>query len=206
MGGSYDVVTDISEIARLNEQLNERLSTVFRFGESRVIAYPSGRQQGTVLFESPAGDRVRAWSSRLLKGMHMNFVHEGEPGSGSAIGIMVQLSFPAENYNRRPAGVFIKDRAGKASIAHRGKLTKGKGGLRIASVLREFESLTVEANDDGRVLSVIVISDMENPTLADRLWAFAEKARDVAIRLGQDRQCGTLRAGGPSSHFNLGRP
>lgn len=186
MSDTFEVVTDVGEIARLNKRLGQQLSKTFRFKEAREITYPSGHQPGTVYFESTSGTGVRAWSPRAEPDKLMNLVLSGEPRSSKWIEITVQLNFPAGTYNRRRAGAFVKDASGEVFIAHRGKLTKGKAGLPKAQVFREFAPWTVEAEDAGKTSTVILISELDDPALADRLWAFAEEAREVATRLGEE--------------------
>lgn len=201
VGDSFSVVTDVNEIARLNQQLGKQLAKTFRFKEAREITYPSGHQPGTVYFESSSGTGVRAWSPRTEPDKLLNFMLAGDPGSTKWIEITVQLNFPAGEYNRRMAGAFVKDSRGEVFIAHRGKLTKGKAGLPKAQVFREFAARTVEAEDAGRVSTVILISELDDPALADRLWAFAEEAREVATRLGEE-----LHGGGGDGSEPPGTP
>lgn len=186
MSDSFSIVTDIGEIAQLNKRLAQSLSKTFRYKEVREITYPAGHQSGTVYFESASGTGVRAWSPRAEPDKLLNFVLSGDPGSSKWIEIAVQLNFPAGTYNRRMAGAFVKDTSGEVFIAHRGKLTKGKAGLPKAQVFREFAPWTVEAEDAGKTSTVILISELDDPALAERLWDFAEEAREVATRLGEE--------------------
>lgn len=186
MSDSFAVVTDVGEIAQLNKRLGQRLGKTFRHKEAREITYPAGHQSGTVYFESSSGTGVRAWSPRTEPDKLLNFVLSADPRSSKWIEITVQLNFPAGTYNRRMAGAFVKDASGEVFIAHRGKLTKGKAGLPKAQVFREFAPWTVEAEDAGKTSTVILISELDDPALADRLWDFAEEAREVATRLGEE--------------------
>jgi hypothetical protein len=182
----FSVVTDVGEIAQLNKQLGQRLRKAFRFKEAREITYPAGHHSGTVYFESSVGTGVRAWSPSIETDKLQNFVLSGDPGTSKWIEITVQLNFPAGTYNRRMAGAFVKDVSGEVFIAHRGKLTKGKAGLPKAQVFREFAPWAVEAEDAGKTSTVILISELDDPEVGDRLWDFAEEAREVATRLGEE--------------------
>ncbi len=201
MSDSFEVVTDIGEIARLNKQLRKQLAKTFRHKETREITYPAGHQAGTVFFESSAGTSVRAWSPHDGPDKLLNLVLVGEPGSTKWIEITVQLNFPAETYNRRLAGAFVRDGQGDIFIAHRGRLTKGKAGLPKDKVFREFASQKVDAEDAGKTSRVILISELDTPALADRLWAFAEEARAVAAKLSEEIRAerDSVAPGGPSS-------
>lgn len=183
---AFEVVTSITEISQLNKQLAKQLRATFRYKERREITYPSGHHSDMVHFEAPTGANVRAWLSHVEPDKLLNYLSSAEPGSNKWIEISVQLNFPAGSYNRRVAGAFVKDRSGDVFVAHRGKLTKGNAGLPKDKVFREFAASTVEADDDGKTSKVILISALKAPDLADQLWGFAEEAREVATRLGEE--------------------
>lgn len=186
MDGAFEVVTDVAEISRLNKQLANRLRAALHYRETREITYPAGHHTGTVYFEASAGTSVRAWSPRIAPDKLLNFVLSADPGSTKWIEIAVQLNFPAGTYNRRMAGAFVRDGSGDIFVAHRGKLTKGNAGLPKDKVFREFAASAVEAADNGKTTRVILIAGLKDPELADRLWEFAEEAREVATRLGEE--------------------
>jgi hypothetical protein len=186
VSSSFEVVTDIAEIARLNKELGQRLSKTFKVKRTREITYPAGHETGTVYFESATGAHVRAWSPSDRSDKLINFLLAGDPAASVWMQIDVQMNFPAGSYNRRMAGAFVTDENGDVLVAHRGKLTKGKAGLPRAKVFREFASRAVEADDQGRTSKVILISALDDPELADRLWEFAVEAREVATRIGAE--------------------
>lgn len=186
MSSSFEVVTDITKIAQLNKALGRRLSETFTVQRTREITYPAGHETGTVYFEAATGDHVRAWSPSDRPDKLINFLLAGDPAATTWMQIDVQLNFPAGSYNRRMAGAFVTDEHGDVFIAHRGKLTKGNAGLLMSKVFREFASRTVEADDGDRTSKVILISALDDPDLADRLWGFAVEAREVATRIGAE--------------------
>ena len=181
--GNFKVVTDIEEISRLNDELNSRLSSAFKVRRTREISYPVGHFLGEVNFESASGSAVRAWAHFKEDGKLINLLLVGDPASSASMQMEVQMNFPADTYNRRMAGAFVTDENGDFLIAHRGKLTKGKSGLKKERVFREFASRTVEAQDQDLTSKVILISALDAPDLADRLWGFAIEAREVATRI-----------------------
>jgi len=185
MERAFEVVTDVDEIASLNEQLAAHLSDTFHFQETREITYPSGHHTGEVYFEDKAGERVRAWAPHTNPDKLVNFILFGQPGGSNWLEITVQLNFPAGVYNRRMAGAFVKDFNGEVFIAHRGKLTKGRAGLQKKAVFGEFASRLIEAIDGPLTSTLILIASLDDPNLADRLCEFAAEAREVATRLGE---------------------
>ena len=187
MDYSFEVVTDVAEIARLNKRLGKQLRKVFRVSQEREITYPSGHFNSTVYFESASGASVRAWSPSSIDNKLRNFLLSGSPTSSHWMEIDVQLNFPAGTYNRKMAGAFVTDSKGDIFVAHRGKLTKGRAGLKKAKVFREFASRTIEAHDGNSSSLLILIAPLDAPELADRLWEFAEEAREVATRIGAEQ-------------------
>ncbi len=204
----FEVVTDVAVISRLNKQLAKQLRATFQYKKSREITYPAGHHTGTVYFEAMTGANVRAWSPHTQPDKLLNFVLSADPESAKWIEISVQLNFPAGNYNRRMAGAFVRDGSGDIFVAHRGKLTKGNAGLPKDKVFREFAASTVEAADNGKTSKLILIAGLKDPELADRLWAFAEEARVVATRLGEelhgDRQNKSSSGPGKRSAIDAG--
>lgn len=183
MSTSFQVVTDIKQIAKLNRQLSQRLRKIFPVKGHREITYPSGHAPGTVYFESSHGSAVRAWSPNEDDSKLCNFILSGDPQSDDWMEITVQLNFPAGEYNRRKAGAFVMDENGDVFVAHRGRLTKGHAGLKMEKVFREFASKTIEAADKETTSKLILITALDDPNLADRLWAFGLEAREIATKL-----------------------
>ncbi|QKH38320.1 hypothetical protein FOC84_26635 [Achromobacter pestifer] len=56
----FEVITDVAEISRLNEQLAKQLHAALHYDETREMASPAGRRTGKVYFEAAAGSSVRA--------------------------------------------------------------------------------------------------------------------------------------------------
>lgn len=94
----------------------------------------------------------------------------------------MQLNFPKKTYSRSYAGAFVRDTSGEVFLAHRGKLTKGKAGLQKNLVLSQFSTCT-EVQDGNQVNRVILIAGLEQPDMIDKLFAFAQEAREVATRI-----------------------
>ena len=186
MSNSFEVVSDIAEIGRLNTELGRQLAKTFRVKRTREITYPSNHHTGTVFFESANGTGVRAWSPYIEDKKLGNFLLSGDPEATEWMQIDVQLNFPSGTYNRLMAGAFVIDENGDIFVAHRGKLTKGKAGLKKAKVFREFAARTIDAKDLGQTSRLILISALDDPALADRMWQFAVEAREAATRIAAE--------------------
>lgn len=187
LNSPFSVVTDIAEIARLNKELGRRLATSFKVRRTREITTPSGHHAGTVYFESAVGNDVRAWSPDSGPIKLTNYLLAGDPAASTWMQINVQINFPAGTYQRRTAGAFVIDEHGVVLVAHRGKLTR-KVGLPKAKVFQRFASLAVEADDNGQTSKVILISSLDDPRVADRLWQFALEAREVATEIASEEE------------------
>lgn len=199
LSSAFRVVTDVADIAKLNRMLGQQLRKIFEFKKTREITYPSGHHSETIFFEKNSGKDVRAWCHYTYDGKLVNTLLVGDPSSQAWMEVEVYLNFPAETYNRRVAGTFVVDEEGSYFVAHRGKLTKGKSGLHKSKVLREFASQTVEAQDNNQKSTVILISSLEDTRLADRLWTFAQEARQVAIKIGAESGSPAITAFAPSN-------
>ena len=59
----------------------------------------------------------------------------------------------------------------------------------------------MKAADSSKTSTVILMSELDDPALAERLWDFAEEAREVATRLGEE-----LYGGGDAGTESLSTP
>ncbi|WP_459703857.1 hypothetical protein [Stutzerimonas marianensis] len=179
----FEVITDPDTIAALNIKFAKIMREAFPYKESREITYPSGHHTGDVYFERDQGHSVRAWSPLGYDpAKHVNHLLFGAPGALDWMELAVQLNFPKESYTRLYAGAFVRDGAGEIFLAHRGKLTKGKAGLRKNLVLSQFSN-SVDAQDGNQTSKVILIAGLDEPDMIDKLFAFAQEAREVATRV-----------------------
>lgn len=183
----FEVVTDIDEIARLNSRLGARLHEAFPYNEQRELTYPSGHLSTLVHFESDTGKKVHGWASKSRSTKFENFLVIGRPGTDEWLEISVQLSFPVGKYHRHVAGAFVKDETGKYFIAHRGRLTKGMGALKVDLVLDQFTSV-MTAKDVKKDRNLILIAELNDPELTEKLFRFALETREVATGLAAQKE------------------
>jgi hypothetical protein len=191
----FTVVTDETEIKKLNHQLRTRLRKVLKHRTNRIVSYPAGQFVRPVYFESVTGSKVRALAAFDEETKFVNFCMTGDPSTNTAMLIDVQLNFPLGAYNKRMAGAFVRDRNNEVFIAHRGKLTRGRAAMHQADVLNEFASMTIEAQDGKSTSRLILISSLKALDLVDRLWAFAAETREVATKLASAATVGGAPVG-----------
>lgn len=179
----FEIITDPKAIAALNTKFAEIMRKAFPYNEARELTYPSGHHTGDVYFERDQGQKVRGWSPLDYDpAKHVNHLLFGAPGAVDRLELAVQLNFPKESYTRLYAGAFVRDGAGEIFLAHRGKLTKGNAGLRKNLVLAQFSNC-VDAQDGNQTNRVILIAGLDEPDMIDKLFAFAQEAREVATRV-----------------------
>lgn len=179
----FEVITEPADIAALNTKFAKIMRKGFPHKESRELTYPSGHHTGDVFFERNRGDRVRGWSPLGHDpAKYVNHLLFGAPGESDWLELAVQLNFPKETYSRLYAGAFVRDATGEIFLAHRGKLTKGKAGLQKDLVLSQFSNC-VDAQDGKQTNRVILIAGLHEPDMIDKLFAFAQEAREVATRI-----------------------
>jgi len=186
----FKVVTEIAEIATLHSRMKERLQQSFSDSKAHKVHSFEGPFTEEVLLRrgSGAGEQILAWSHRMSshgQRRFMNLFFVTESGSGNVMKLAMQLNFPANNYDRRPAGVFVKDDSEEVFIARRAKFTSGVA-LRQDQWLREFGARPIEADDGGEIKEFILISSLEASDLVGRLCDFALEARKVADQVGSD--------------------
>ncbi|HEY8024767.1 MAG TPA: hypothetical protein VIF60_09395 [Burkholderiaceae bacterium] len=181
---NFEVITDVAEIAKLNAKLGRNLSKSFKFKEMREITWPVGHATRNVYFGRPIGTSVPAWFHEAEDDRLYNYILIGDPRSSAWLEITAQINFPAGKYTRAFAGAFVRDSTGDVLLSHRGKLTKGRAGLKKDDVFREFAPFLIEAADNTITSTLILIGSLDDPELAARLLDFAMEAREVARRLG----------------------
>lgn len=181
------VVTEVNVIEDLNKILGRKLQAALPHTEHRDLTYPSGHASFDVSFKSPSGKNVPGWVSSNFQNTLTNFFVFGTPGNGEWLEITVQLTFPARTYSAGPAGAFLKDENGEYFVAHRGKLTRGMGALRIEDVLNRFNTSTQVKDLKGNK-EVVIIAGLEDPDLVQKLFDFAVEARQIANELGDLRE------------------
>ena len=193
---NYEVIADIAKIAELNKRLECQLKKTFKHPESIIAPEPT-QTLCDIYFERVDGENVRAWGKFTKLNRLTNLFLSGNPGEKKSIKIIVELNFPESTYNRRVAGVFVKDSKGGIYLAHRGNLTMGgglknkhdgpkkkKGGLSKNDVLREFSSWIIKAEDGLRdPTRLILIGDLNDINIADRLFDFANETRKVVTKI-----------------------
>lgn len=186
----FNVITDLKRIARLNMRLGKRLREHLKHVETRTITSPGGKYPFQVHFERQSGDDSPGWAT----GKHTpdklrNYFVFGKPGGAHLINIAVQINFPAAEYKKALAGVFIEDENGNVYLAHRGKLTGTGGAFKTLQVLDRLANC-ISAIEDGKKSVLALIGGLEDVALVSDLFRFAAECRNVVRDLAAERELG----------------
>lgn len=195
MEACYNVVTSEERIDELHRRLCSHLATLFIDPEKRVVGFLRGRKELEVRFSRTGGaGEISAWASRVdeTKDLRIHYFLKGQHGLDEMVSTESLLNFPGSSYRRHPAGVFLTDRDGRAFVAHRGRLTKGRQGLKTREVLSLYRekagySSVVQADDDGQERSFILIGALDDPALEGGIRQFSKITRDIADELSSPR-------------------
>lgn len=183
MNPIFKIITDVDSIFELNRIMNEKIKEILPFERKKEVTSPSGRGSFDVFFEKTKKKTVRAWAPFTREMTLGNVFMSGDPFSNDLMQIDVQINFPAEKYHRRLGGAFIVDHRGNVFLAHTGKLTKGNAGLKKSKVLDAFSTQVIEAHDNEKISRLILISSLEDTEIANNIWGFAKKSREVAAMI-----------------------
>lgn len=184
----FNVITDLKKISQLNKQLGLRLREHLKYPETRTITSPGGKYDFQVHFERHTGVDVKGWATGKHKPDKLrNYFVFGQPGADSFVHISVQINFPAAKYHKSLAGVFVADEKGKLYIAHRGKLTGAGGAFKVLQVLDRLPKCIL-ATEEGQPLRLALIGALEDSTLVDDLFMFAQECREIVSHLATERE------------------
>ena len=191
MKNVFSVITSSEHIEQLQHRLCSRLQSGFANPEFRMIGFTHGRRETEVRFcgGNRAGE-INAWATRddAGKDLRIHSFLEGRPGCDELVKTVSMINFPRITYRRHPAGVFLVDLDGRVYVGHRGRLTKGRQGLKVQHVLTRYAEMAgqksvVEADDDGQDRSFILIGAIDDRKLKDHIRNFSRMTRDIAEEL-----------------------
>jgi hypothetical protein len=84
-----------------------------------------------------------------------------EVPSGS-VSIACEINPPLSGTNRRTAGVFLRDSAGRLHIGHRGLINAG-GRIEKAFVFSNFAGKKITVEDAGRMTQILYVGQLDDP-------------------------------------------
>jgi len=184
MGAWYEV-TDPDEIAHCTKMLVTKLQRGTRSGGPFRIGYPNGSFDSRVRFrELRPGKKLWLYSGLSEKsGDYITLVGRYVPDQRGPLLIDIQFNFPKGRFSREKGGAFVKDSSGRAYLAHRGIVTRGKSRIQKAELLRQLNwRKPVVADSAVRPFQVklLLVGALDDDQLINRVARFAGAMRDAA--------------------------
>ena len=178
----YSEIEDPREIRQLNNLLATKLKRALPHTETRTIGYPRGTFETTVRFRTKSGTNILYWSGKTSnKKKARNFLGHGTPGETDALTIDVQFNVPILQFSRAFGGVFLRDiSTGSIVLAHRGIVTLGHGRVPKEELFTEMVATLREVPTSEGSSDLLLISELESPTLIEELDAFSSELRRAA--------------------------
>ena len=199
----YREVEDVKQLKKLNAELTRRISTQAPHRKRKTVGYPSGRAEISVQFERRSGSEVRWWSSHPSedKTTMINLVGVGDPDSESYLLIDLQFSIPVEHFDRKQGGAFVEELAtGRAFLAHRGIVSRGKSRVRRDDLLQETTYEMVPVAKTSGHTDLFIVAPLDSSTLFIDIASFAYEIRRAAkVAMGDEAPAAAPEAGALSS-------
>ena len=176
----YVEIEDVLELRECCELLASKLHEAMPHKEDRTIGYPTGSFVNEVSFLFDDGEEVFWWSGGISDNgtMWNNFFGHGAPGHSAPLNIEVQYNVPIKEFSRRSGGAFLRHLpTDKIVVAHRGIVTLGHGRVSRNELFARMFSTLREAKCGDAIREFLLVSDMDSPTIADDISAFAEELR-----------------------------
>lgn len=198
--GNWSEVTEPAEIARLNQQFKRRLKDGTREGGLFRIGTPAGHFEAKVRFAA-ATVREELWvysGQNKKTGDFITLVGRHVPGSRDPLLIDLQFNFPNGRFSRQKGGAFIKDRNGRAFLAHRGIVTRGTSRVQKSEVLRHLnwhKTVTADSVVKPHEVELQVVAALDDDRLVAKILRFAGAMRDAAT-LAADQETPARRSAG----------
>ncbi len=183
-----EILTDAAEIKKSILKFREILRDKSNEEESREWSFPNGEKdllptfslsttEGTLLVALP--DKWE-WGNRIG---HL-FCLERE---GRALSPDVEINIPLE-HNRSVSGVYIRVKD-ETWLCSRGIFTSFRGRMPQTVVFSHFHKWLAEDSDAGKMVSVIPVTALSSPTIAEDIAQFVravESLKDVYKKSGGD--------------------
>jgi len=178
-------VTDPVEIARLNKRLTNALRTGTKPGGEFRVGYPQGSFDAHVrLAPLKRDEQLWAYSGRTKKtNDFITLIGHYVPDQRGPLLIDLQFNFPNNRFNRMKGGAFVKDRNGRAFLAHRGIVTRGTSRVKkqdVFTYLEPYQPVVVDSSVRPIKIELLVVSALDDDRLIPKISAFAIAMRNAA--------------------------
>ena len=180
-------LTKASEIESAYRRLRQRVTRGCR-KMARMVSWRGGRREVSVHWKEDVGmwsvfDRTKD------KKRYLCFFGLEDPKDKYKLTIVCEVNPPRRSYNRRTAGVFVRDHGGNIHIAHSGRLGGGLVGI-SKSKFRDFYrgDLKTVVWPDGKESRVIVLGRVDRRHVRDKIADFVHVVHRFKSALKKTRR------------------
>ena len=169
----YQAITEAEVIEEAFGELKASFSSSARVFADCAVGFQGGAHRSNVFWNS----ELKFWGlfeKNKVKGRYWICFGRENPAKASNLTIAVEINPPKSGINRRCAGVFVRDTAGKTYIAHSGRIGGGRKGIG-KKAFREFASNQLWADvtwPDGKQSAHLIIGEVGADSVGESLSRF----------------------------------
>ncbi len=146
------------------------------FASERIsvrLGHPGASERMKVFWSERLG--IWFFSRKIAGSRYWNGFGTGRPETGASVAVACEVNFPINGYDRRIGGVFVRDRAGRLFVVHRGRLGGGRRGIGKSLFDSSYRGAWEVMDDDGEETPVAVIGILQSPRFARQITEFVHK-------------------------------
>lgn len=154
------------------------------FASERIpvrLGHPGASERRKVFWSERLG--IWFFSRKIADSRYWNGFGTGRPEAGASVAVACEINFPISGYDRRIGGVFVRDRAGRLFVVHRGRLGGGRKGIGKSLFDMSYRGAWEVMDDEGEETPVAIIGTLQSSRFARHIAAFVHKIdriKDVA--------------------------
>lgn len=153
--------------------------------DSKPVQTIVGWQGGGGTFTVYWNPRLRFWSlldSKRLKGRYWCCFGTDDPTQEASVAIICEANPPKENFDRRTAGVLLRDEEGRIYWGHSGKIGGGRKGIGKSNFLAFYQGeLETVRWPDGMESELIVIGQVDEEHLPSQIAHFVHEVEQFKL-------------------------
>lgn len=145
----------------------------------RKVGWPGGNGEYDLQWNSTLG----IWTMQEqfnVENRHILLLGTQNPEPKRMVGIVCEINPPRHGFNRRCAGVFLKDDDLSIYLAHTGKIGGGRPGIGRSTMFQNYlGNWHTVTWPDRKLSNVIVIGKIDSPLLSEHIAAFAREVQRI---------------------------
>ncbi len=169
----YQAITEMEVVEEAFEELRTNFARSATAFADRAVGFQGGAHRCSVFWNS----EFRIWGvfeKSIVEGRYWICFGQESPAKAQNLTITVEINPPKRGINRKCAGVFVRDTAGKTCIAHSGRIGGGRKGIG-KKAFRDFASNHLWTDvtwPDGKQSSHLIIGEIGAKSVAESLGGF----------------------------------